>query len=115
MSYKQPQKPIKEFRITEYGVTIAAAIWRYEDEQDGGRTSVNFSIRLSKRYYDRDTKSWQNADHYYRPYDLLLVREVTQAAYNWIMMQERDPNELAEPSTTDQQENAQSENAAPTG
>lgn len=87
MSIQQPpQRPEKEFRAG----TITAAIWRHENERDG-QTVIARTIRLQKRYKDRDTQTWQDSEFLF-PEDLPKVELVVRAAYEYIMLKQRDPN-----------------------
>ena len=89
MSYEKPQPPEKEFSAVGICVVISAAVWRNEIERDG-RMIVRFSVRLKKRYYDRDTQSWQDANSFF-PEDLPKVRLVVEQAYAYVTLRERDP------------------------
>ena len=84
---QQTQRPEKEFQASGNGVSIKAAVWRNETQRDG-QTVVNYSIRLQKRYYDRDAKSWQDSDSYW-PSDVPLLGLVAQKAYEYTTLKER--------------------------
>jgi len=51
--------PIKTFRAGQ----IEAAIWPQEKEQDG-RTYVQHSVRIQKRYRDKDG-NWQATEYFF--------------------------------------------------
>lgn len=90
--YETPRKPIKEFRAGGRGC-ISASIWRNEiDDETGkdGRTTVTYSVRIQKRYYDIKTDSWHNSEYYFAD-ELPRIRLVIDKAYEFIKLRERDP------------------------
>lgn len=95
----QSNKPVQEFRSAGNGTSVTAAIWRNETEQDG-RTRINYSIRLKKRYYDRDAQSWQDSETFF-PEDLPRLQLVAQKAYEFTSLNQRDPNAPAAPESAE--------------
>ena len=75
MTSTTPQPPEKEFRAG----TISAAIWRNETEQDG-RTVVQHSVRINKRYRDPKTGDWRDSDYFFAN-DLPRLKLVVDKAY----------------------------------
>ena len=59
MSQQPPKRPEVEFRAVGNGVVISAAVWRNEQEREG-QTIVSHSVRIQKRYYDKQTGEWKN-------------------------------------------------------
>ena len=91
MSHQSSQRPVKEFRAIGGG-HVTASVWRNENERDG-QIVVSYSIRLQKRYYDRDTKTWHDSEYYF-PEDLPKLRLVIEKAYEYTRLRERDPQAM---------------------
>jgi hypothetical protein len=96
MSNQPAQKPEIEFRAGN----ITAAVWRHERDRDG-ETVVSWSVKLQKRYYDKDVKAYQDTDYLF-PEDLPRATLVLQEAYRYIMLRERDPNAPVDTQTVEQ-------------
>ena len=75
----QPQPPEKQFRAG----AVRAAIWRNEVDQNG-RTVVRHSVRLTKRYCDRDGQ-WKDSDTLFVN-DLPRARLVLDKAFEYIVL-----------------------------
>lgn len=74
MSQSQPQPPVKEFKAG----TISASIWRKAVEQNG-RKVVQHSIRIQKRYRDKEG-NWKDTDYFFAN-DLPRLVLVAQKAF----------------------------------
>lgn len=90
MSDRSPQRPFKEFRAGP----IKVAIWQNDAEQDG-RPVVRHSVRISKRYLDRQN-TWQDSEYLFVN-DLPRLRLLVEKAFEFIALKESDPDS-AEPS-----------------
>ncbi len=89
MSDATPNRPVREFRAGG----VRAAIWR--NEQRGGEAPrVSHSIRIEKSYRDPRTQNWIQTDCFFAS-DLPKLRLVVEKAYEFIVLNERDPD--AEP------------------
>ena len=91
---QQPQRPEREYRAG----TIKAALWRHENERDG-QTVVGYTIRLQKRYYDRDSKIWQDTEYMF-PEDVPRAQLVLAKAYEYVTLKEKDNAEDFPPAET---------------
>jgi len=87
MTQKTPQPPAKEFRAGG----VSASIWHNETEQDG-RTIVQHSVRINKRYRDPQTGDWRDSDYFFAN-DLPRLRLVLAKAYEHIVLKTRDGHE----------------------
>jgi hypothetical protein len=83
MTQSTPQPPEKTFRAG----TVSASIWRKEVEQNG-RKVVQHSIRIQKRYRDKEGK-WQNTDYFF-PNDLPRLQLVVEKAFEYVALSESD-------------------------
>lgn len=90
MSYPS-LKPVKEFRALGGGA-VTASVWRNESEKDG-QILVSYSIRVQKRYRDRETGAWHDSEYYF-PEDLPKLRLVVEKAYEYTRLRERDPQAM---------------------
>jgi hypothetical protein len=73
--------PIKTLRAGQ----VEAAIWSQEKEQDG-RTYVQHSTRIQKRYKDKDG-TWKSTDYFW-PSDLADLELVTRKAIEFTRLRE---------------------------
>lgn len=87
MSHAPPQRPVKVFRAGN----IKAAIWRRQN-QESDRPS--FSIRLQKRYFDQDAKTFVDTEYLFAE-DLPRVELVVRRAHEFIMLREEEPGDDA--------------------
>ena len=76
----QPKQPIKEFRVG----SIKAAIWR-NDVQQGERTVVQYSVKVQRSYYDKDSKQWKPTDFFF-PNDLPRLQLVVAKAFEYVSL-----------------------------
>lgn len=76
--------PIKEFRAGG----IRAAIWRNEIEQDG-RIVVRHSIKVEKRYHDKQADEWKSTDQFF-PEDLARLQLVAAEAYRFTTLKQSE-------------------------
>jgi hypothetical protein len=81
MTQSKPQPPDKDFRAG----TVSASIWRKEVEQNG-RTVVQHSIRIQKRYRDKDG-NWKDTDYFFAN-DLPRLVLVAQKAFELVALTE---------------------------
>ena len=81
---QQGNHPIKEFRIG----TVTAAVWKNEEYQPDGTIRVRYSVRIQKRYRDKEGV-WQNAEYYF-PEELPKVQLVTAKAYEFVSLKESE-------------------------
>ena len=79
----EKSQPDKEFRAG----TISAAIWRNEVEKEG-RTVVQHSVRVQKRYRDQSGE-WKTTTYFF-PADLPKLRLVVEKAFEYVSLQESD-------------------------
>ena len=77
---KQGNPPVEEF---EAG-TIRASIWRNELEQDG-HAVVRYSIKIEKRYRQKQTGEWTSTDQYF-PDDLPKLQLVAAKAFEYVSL-----------------------------
>ncbi len=65
-----PKPPTKEFCAGK----VRASVWRTEVQRDGD-TVIQWSTKIEKKYFDKDSKEWRTTDYYYPSElaDLLLV------------------------------------------
>lgn len=77
---QQAQKPTKEFRAG----TVKAAVWK-EQREENGRSSVCYSVKIEKRYYDEGSKEWRNTDYFFAN-DLPRLRLVAERAFEFIVL-----------------------------
>ena len=81
---QQTQAPIKEFRA---GGT-RAAIWREEGE-DQGRTVVRHTVKIQKRYFDKNSNEWRTTEYFF-PNDLPRLCLVAEKAFEYIALRESE-------------------------
>ena len=79
---EQGQAPIKEFRAG----SIRAAIWKNETEVEG-RTVVQHSVRIEKRFFDKKTGEWRASDYFFAN-DLPRLCLVTEKAFEYVALRE---------------------------
>jgi hypothetical protein len=84
MSQQGPQPPVKEYRSGP----VSGAIWRNETDKDG-RTVVQHSVRVRKRYWDRATGEWRDSDYLF-PDDIPRLRLVLAKCYEFIVLQDSE-------------------------
>ena len=84
MTDQKPQQPIKEFKAG----SVKAAIWKNEHEE-GGRTVVRHSVRISRSYRDRQTGDWKETEYYFAN-DLPRLALVAQQAFEFIALKESE-------------------------
>ena len=84
MPQQDPKQPIKEFRVA--GISVAD--WCNEAEQDG-RVIRRYSVRLKKRYRDRQTGEWKDSDYLFAD-DLPRARLVLDKAYEYVALKESE-------------------------
>jgi hypothetical protein len=85
MAERTPQRPVKEFRAG--GIKIA--IWKNEVEQNGQHL-VRHSVRIGKRYFDRQQNAWLNSDCFFVS-DLPRLRLLLEKAFEFVVLKESDP------------------------
>lgn len=81
--------PEKSFRAGH----ITAAIWSHEEQEDG-RTVVKKSIRLQKRYKDKEG-AWRSTETLF-PHELAHAEIVVRKAAEYILL-----HESGEPDSTE--------------
>ena len=81
-----PQPPIKEFRVK----AIKAAIWE-EQDTDQGRTGVRHSVKIQKRYKDKQSGEWKDTNVYFAD-DLPRLRLVADKAFEFVALRESEDN-----------------------
>jgi hypothetical protein len=86
MTQRTSQRPVKEFRAGP----VKVAIWQNEAEQDG-RPVIRHSIRIGKRYFDRQQNAWQDSDYFFVN-DLPRLRLLVEKAFEFIALKESDPD-----------------------
>lgn len=83
---QQGNQPVKEFRIG----ALSAAIWKDQETQPDGNIRVRHSVRIQKRFRNRDGQ-WQNTEYYFAN-DLPKLRLVAGKAYEYVVLRESDTN-----------------------
>ena len=81
---QQTQKPTKEFRAG----TIKAAVWKQQQEE-GARSTIHYSVKIEKRYFDEASKEWRNTDYFFAN-DLPRLRLVAERAFEFITLHESE-------------------------
>ncbi len=81
---QQKQSPIKEFRAGN----IKAAIWK-DQREDQGRTTVAFSVKIQKRFFDKAAQDWRETDYFF-PNELPRLCLVAEKAFEHIALQESE-------------------------
>ena len=94
---QQTQKRTKEFRAG----AIKAAVWK-EQREEGGRSTIRYSVKIEKRYFDEASKEWRNTDYFFAN-DLPRLRLVAERAFEFIALEESasDSAEVANGTTAD--------------
>ena len=86
MNTQNAQAPVKEFRVG----AIKASIWRNEvQDSESGRTTVQHSVRVQKRYRDTKSGEWKDTNYYFQN-DLSKLILVVQKAYEFVSLVESD-------------------------
>ena len=83
---EETRPPFKTFRAGKMSV----ALWRNEVEQED-RIYVQYSLRIQKRYRDKQTNEWKTAEYLY-PTDLPHLIICAQTAFESIALTEVDNN-----------------------
>ncbi len=96
MADQTAQRPVMQFRAGG----IRAAIWRNEIEQDG-RTVVRHSVRIDKRYFDAQRDEWKDSDYLFVN-DLPRVRLVVEKAFEYVTLNDRQPDAEQGPDSDSQ-------------
>jgi len=86
MSQHSPQRPVKEFRAGP----VKIAIWQNDGEQNGQHV-VRHSVRIGKRYFDRQQNAWLDSDYFFVN-DLPRLRLLVEKAFEFIALKESDPD-----------------------
>jgi len=86
MAERTSQRPVKEFRAGP----VKVAIWQNDAEQNGQRV-VRHSVRIGKRYFDRQQNSWQDSEYFFTN-DLPRLRLLVEKAFEFIALKESDPD-----------------------
>ena len=81
---QQAQKPTEEFKAG----TVRAAIWK-EQREEGGRSTIRYSVKIEKRYFDEASKEWRNTDYFFAN-DLPRLRLVAEQAFEFIVLRAGD-------------------------
>jgi len=79
-------KPVKEFSAG----SVRAAIWENE-RGSNGNAFISHTIRVERRYRDNEGE-WQSTNGFHKG-DLPNVELVVRKAFEFLSMQERDPQE----------------------
>jgi len=79
------QSPNKEVRAA----SIKAAIWGEEREEEG-RTVVRHTVRIQKRYLDKDSDEWRTTEYFF-PNDLPRLCLVAEKAFEYIALSASSP------------------------
>ena len=79
---QQNNQPTKEFRAG----AISASVWRNEEPQQDGSVRVRHSVKIQKRYRDKDG-AWQDSDYFF-PEDLPKLELVVRKAFEYISLKE---------------------------
>ena len=84
MTNQEPQQPVKEFKAGR----VSAACWKKET-QENGRTVTRWSVKIQKRYQDKQSGDWQSSDYYFESElaDLVLV---AQRAFQFVRLRESE-------------------------
>lgn len=87
MSESNKRPPDRSFRAGHF----EASVWRNE-KQESGRTVVEHSIRLQKRYQDSDG-NWQPTDYFF-PAELADAELVIHKAREYVRLRESGTDNL---------------------
>lgn len=94
MSENRSMRPAREFRADP----IKVAIWRNETEQNGQRV-VRHSVRIGKRYFDRQQNAWADSECFFVN-DLPRLRLLLDKAFEFIALKECAPDSAEAPNGT---------------
>ena len=83
---QQNNQPTKEFRAGASNASISASVWRNEEPQQDGNVRVRHSVKIQKRYRDKDG-TWKDSDYFF-PEDLPKVELVIRKCYEFISLKE---------------------------
>ncbi len=81
---QQNQRPIKVFRAGG----VRASVWANESQIDG-RSVIQHSVRIEKRFFDREINDWRSTECYFVN-DLPRLRLVADQAFAFIALHESD-------------------------
>lgn len=84
MTSPEPQQPLKEFKAGR----VSAACWK-SDTEGNGRVVTRWSVKIQKRYQDRQSRDWHSSDYYFGSElaDLVLV---AQRAFEFVRLRESE-------------------------
>lgn len=86
MNTQSAQAPVKEFRVG----AIKASIWRNEvQDSESGRTTVQHSVRVQKRYREAKSGEWKDTDYYFQN-DLPKLELVVRKAFEFVALVESE-------------------------
>lgn len=81
--------PEKEFRAGG----VSATVWNNQQVINGNKLDVK-SVQIQRNYQD-DKKEWKKTSSF-KQNDLPKLISVAQAAFNYLTLKEREPNNLKE-------------------
>lgn len=87
---QEAKAPFKTFRAGK----ISIALWRKETEQAEG-TYIQYTLKVQKRYRDKQTGEWKTADYLY-PADLPKLIICAQKAFEFISLTEVNSDDSEE-------------------
>ncbi|MBU1985345.1 hypothetical protein KJ815_13180, partial [bacterium] len=76
------ERPVMEFRAA----TIKAAIWA-ERRQEQGRTVIRYTVKIQKRYFDKNSNEWRTTEYFF-PNDLPRLCLVAAKAFEYTALRE---------------------------
>ena len=79
---EQNNQPVKEFSAGG----IQAAIWKNETQREG-RTVVQYSVKIQKRFRDKQTNEWRTTEYFYQR-DLANLILVAHKAFEFVSLKE---------------------------
>lgn len=92
----QPAKPpIKEFRVGN----VKLPIWKNEITRNG-QTVVQYSIKPSRSYRDKQTGEWKTTEHFFTN-DLPKLILATQKAYEFCALKESEDLDQSVPAAAE--------------
>jgi len=74
---------------------ISASLWQNEATREG-RSFIQYSVKIQKRYYDKDTNQWKTTEYLYRQ-DLPDLIVCAQKVFELISLTEINNNEEESP------------------
>ena len=86
MAQEQNEAPYKIFRAGK----ISVSLWQNEATH-GGRNFTQYSVKIQKRYCDKDTNEWKTTDYLYRQ-DLPDLIVCAQKAFESVSLTEVNNN-----------------------